>query len=282
MRLAVPILLAAACGSSAPKPAPPAPVVEQKPTRITTEDESKEPDAQEEGVTFTKTKGAMSKEAIEAGLAPHTQAMSDCYMQKVGKRKWLGGHIVLHWDIQADGTISSVKMQESDLGSWEIEKCLLDIAWTATFEKPAGGDADFTVPLEFAAPRGTQIWDEDKALRAVGGQLAALEECDNPDKAAEPKGKGGHKKKAPAKKKPKAKPADEPAVASRPEPRPPSNVVVTVYVGPMGKAQSVGFSSMTSELGDKWTACATQAAMGWRLPDPRGQIAKLAVKYKAE
>jgi hypothetical protein len=279
MRLVVPVLLTAACGSSAPKPAPPEPVVEQKATRVPIEDESKDNEPQEEGVTFTKTKGAMSKEAIEAGLAPHTQALSDCYMQKVGKRKWLGGHIVLHWDIKGDGSISSVKMQESDLGSWEIEKCLLDIAWTATFEKPAGGDADFTVPLEFAAPRGTQIWDEDKALRAVGGQLAAFEECDNPDKPKEAKGKGAHKKKAPA---PKKKPVEEPKVASRPEPHPPSNVVVTVYVGPQGKAQSVGFSSMTSELGDKWTACATQVAMAWRLPDPRGQIAKLAVKYKAE
>lgn len=279
MRLAVPaILFAAACGSSAPPPAKPEPVVEKKVTRIPIEDESKD-EVPEEGVTFTKTKGAMSKEAIEAGLAPHTQELTDCYMKKVGKRKWLGGHIVLHWDIKGDGTISSVKMAESDLGSREIEQCLVDIAWAATFDKPSGGDADFTVPLDFSPTRGTQIWDEDKALRAVGGQLAALEDCDNPDKEkAAPKTKGGHKKKAP----PKKAPPKEEMQPARPEPRPPSNVVVTLYVGPQGKAQSVGFSSPTSELGLKWTACAEQAAMGWRLPDPRGQIAKLAVRYKAE
>ena len=273
MRLAVPVLLAAACGSSSPPAEKPEPVVEKKVTRVPIEDEKD--DVPEEGVTFVKTKGAMSTEAIQAGIAPHAQALTDCYMKKVGKRKWLGGHVLLHWDIKADGTITSVKMQESDLGSWEIEKCLLDIAWAATFEKPSGGDADFTVPLDFSPTRSTQFWDEDKALRAVGGQIAALEECDHPDKAE--KTKGGHKKKAPApkKKEPEAKP-------ERPEPRPPSNVIVTLYVGPQGKAQSVGFASPTSELGEKWTACAEQAAMSWRLPDPRGQIAKLAVKYKAE
>lgn len=274
MRLAVPVLLAAACGSSAPPPAKPEPVVEKKVTRVPIEDESND-EVPEEGVTFTKTKGAMTKEAIEAGLAPHTQELSDCYMKKVGKRKFIGGHIVLHWDIKANGTITSVKMAESDLGSREIEQCLVDIAWAATFEKPSGGDADFTVPLDFSPTRNTQFWDEDKALRAVGGQIAALEDCDNPEKKAD-KTKGGHKKKAPPPKKdPDVKP-------ERPEPRPPSNVVVTLYVGPQGKAQSVGFSSPTSELGQKWTACAEQAAMGWRLPDPRGQIAKLAVRYKAE
>jgi hypothetical protein len=276
MRLAVPALLAAACGSSTPPAEKPEPVVEKKVTRVPIEDESQD-DVPEEGVTFVKTKGAMSKEAIEAGLAPHTQGLTDCYLKKVGKRKWLGGHVLLHWDIKGDGTVTSVKLQESDLGSWEIEKCLLDIAWVATFEKPSGGDADFTVPLDFSPTRSTQFWDEDKALRAVGGQLAALEECDNPDKA-EAKTKGGHKKKAPPKKAPPK--AEE--KADRPEPRPPSNVIVTLYVGPQGKAQSVGFASPTSELGAKWTACAEHAAMSWRLPDPRGQIAKLAVKYKAE
>jgi hypothetical protein len=282
MRLAVPaILLAAACGSSPPPPPKPEPVVEKKVTRVPIEDESKE-EVPEEGVTFTKTKGAISEEAVKAGLAPHAQELTDCYMKKVGKRKWIGGNIVLHWDIKGDGTITSVKMAESDLGSREIEQCLVDIAWATTFEKPTGGDTDFTVPLKFSATRSTQIWDEDKALRAVGGQLNNLEECDNPDKEkAAPKTKGGHKKKAPPpKKKPAEAQGDE--KPERPEPRPPSNVVVTVYVGPQGKAQSVGFSSPTSELGQKWTACAEQAAMAWRLPDPRGQIAKLAVRYKAE
>ena len=61
----------------------------------------------------------------------------------------------------------------------------------------------------------------------------------------------------------------------------PSDVVVTVYVGPGGKAQSVGFASAKSEIDDAWAECAEKLAMGWRLTDPRGVIAKLAIRYRA-
>jgi hypothetical protein len=260
MRLAVPALFVAACGGSAPKPKP---VVEEpkRVTRVPIEDDS---EGQEDGVTFVNSKGRISQDQIQAGIAPHQQDLADCYMSKVGKRRWLGGHVVLQWNLEADGTVSSVKLTESNLGSWDIEQCMLDIAWQATFGKPQGGKVDFTVPLDFTAKGGAQQWNEDQALRAVGGQLASLDDCDDFEID---KGKKSKKKHPPVEK-------DE-----RPE-KAPTNVFVTMYVGPGGKLQSVGFASPTAEVGHKWAACAEQAASAWRLPDPRGQIAKLAVRYK--
>jgi hypothetical protein len=229
------LVLAAACGG-APKPPPPKPP-EPAPVAKRVPIEDTEP---EDGVTFVNARGHMEQAAIEAGLAPHTQALSDCYTTKVGKRKWLGGRVQLHWDISKAGDITSVKLAESDLGSHDIEKCLLDIAKAATFDKPVGGDADFALPLEFTMKGKVDVWDEDKSLRAVGGQLAKLDAC-----------KGSVE-----------------------------SVVVTVYVGPRGAAQSVGFSSDKSEIADKWAECAVKAAMAWRLPDPKGQVAKLAIRYR--
>lgn len=248
MRVAVPLvlLMAASCGGKAPPPAPPK--VEEpppRPTRIIVESD-KDDDAQD-GVTFVHKRGQMAQDTIQAGLQPHTQELTDCYMTKVGRRRWLGGHVVLHWDVKADGTVTSVKLSESDLGNWDIEKCLLESARAATFGKPVGGDADFTVPLDFSARGNAQIWDEDKSLRAIGGQLAKLDTC--PDK--------------------KAKKAAKPV-----------NVTVTLYVGPHGKTESVGFSSPNTEITDEWMECAAKAATAWRLPDPRGQVAKLAIRYK--
>ena len=240
------MLFVMACGGKPPPPPPP-PKAEPppKPTRVVVETD-KDDDAQD-GVKFVHKRGQMDKAAIEAGLQPHTQELTDCYTTKVGRRRWLGGHVVLHWDIKADGTVTSVKLSESDLGNWDIEKCLLDAAREAVFEKPQGGNADFTVPLDFSAKGNAQIWDEDKSLRAIGGQLAKLDAC--PDK--------------------KAKKHDKPV-----------NVTITIYVGPHGKAQSVGFSSPNTEITDEWMDCAAKAATTWRLPDPRGQIAKLAIRYK--
>jgi hypothetical protein len=275
---AVPTLFVIACGGgSAPPPAEPtpspAPPAEPKPVRVAIETQEDEP---EDGVTFTKSKGTISKEKIDAGLAPHQQSMADCYTEKVGKRRFVGGEVRLHWELRANGAIKSVKL-DSNLGAWDIEKCLLDIAWSATFDKPTGNNAEFDIPLAFNATRPTAVWNEDEALRAVGGQLALLDECPEGPKPKTPPKKAP--KKAPPK---KAPPVDEDKPPERPEPRPPKNVTITMYVGPQGKTQSIGFSSPTSELGNKWATCASQVAASWRLPDPRGQIAKLAIRYKAD
>jgi len=260
------VLVLAACGGSSPPPEkPPEPKVTRLPVETDKDDEP------EDGVTFTKQKGQISQEAIEAGLAPKKDAMMDCYTAKIGKRKWLGGEVMLHWELKADGSIHSVKLSQSDVGDWSIEKCLLDLAWEASFAKPKGGDADFDLPLTFSPTRITQDWDEDKSLRAIGGQLAQLDDC--PD-GPKPKGKKPKPKKPP--------PKQAAAKPERPEPRPPKNVLVTLYVGPQGKTQAVGFASPSSEIGDKWATCAQKVASAWRLPDPRGQIAKLKIRYKAE
>ena len=276
MRWAVPVVLVA-CGGGSSAPKEPAPPVEKKITRIPIETEAdNEP---EDGVTFVKTKGSMSKEAIEAGLAPHKQAMEECYTAKVGKRRYLGGEVRLLWEIKSNGSLKSVKV-DSNLGAWDIEKCLLDLAWAATFDRPSGGDAEFDLPLAFSPTRSTAVWDEDQALRAVGGQLQQLDECPEGPKPSEVKKKGG--KKAPKKAPPPKKDASDDEKPERPEPRKPTNVTITMYIGPAGKTQSIGFSSPTSEVGPKWAKCASQVANEWRLPDPKGQIAKLAIRYKAE
>jgi TonB family protein len=241
----------AACGGRAPKPAPVVSQPPPQPARVVVETEKD--DEPQDGIKFTHTRGKMEQAAIEAGLSPHTQEMTDCYMAKVGRRRWIGGHVVVHWDIKADGTVTSVKLSESDLGNWDIEKCLLDAARAATFDKPQGGDADFTIPLDFSPTRDAQIWDEDKSLRAIGGQLAKLDSCPDPKEMKKLK---------------------------KPMQKPPINVTVTLYVGPHGKAQSVGFSSPNTEITEEWMDCAAKAATMWRLPDPRGQIAKLAIRYK--
>lgn len=262
MRRVVPFVLVAACGGKAPPPPPPkVEAPPPRPTRVIVETD-KDDEPQDDGVTFVHRRGQMGQDAIQAGLAPHTQELTDCYMSKVGKRRWLGGHVVLHWNIKSDGTVTSVKLSESDLGNWDIEKCLLDAARTATFGKPDGGDATFTVPLDFSARGHAQIWDEDKSLRAIGGQLAKLDTC--PDPKTAPKA-------------PKAA-AKAPKAAKRSEK--PVNVTVTLYVGPHGKTESVGFSSPNTEITEDWMACAAKAATTWRLPDPRGQVAKLAIRYK--
>ena len=242
-----------ACGGGGAKAADKPVVISPVPTtRVVAPEPEDEP---EDGVQFASTKGHMEMSVIEAGIAPHKQALSDCYTTNLKKRRWLGGTVIIHWDIAKDGTVTAVRLAETEpgtnLGNWQIEKCILDVARAATFGPPVGGDADFQIPLEFTAKGKLVNWDEDMTVRAVGGQTAKLDEC------AKPKGK--------------VKPKDRIEA-------PKGNVWITLYVGPHGKAQSVGFAGKPT-IDDAWADCAEKAALSWRLPDPKGTVAKLTVQY---
>lgn len=234
------------CGGGPPPPAPPA--VSARPvTRAPVADEV------DDDVAVHAERGHVEPAAVEAGLAPHRDALSGCYTQRVGRRRWLGGRLTLRWEVAADGRIERVLLAASDLGAWPVEQCVLGIAREVRFGAPVSGAAEVVLPLEFSlcqhtaggcATRGlAAIWDEDASAKAVGPQLAKLDAC----------GKGR-------------------AV--------PDDVQITLYVGPRGRALSVGFATPAGELDDAWAACAEKAALAWRLPDPRGQIAKLAVRYR--
>ena len=240
VRVAAPAGVAlAACGSSAPRPEP-APTVSPRPlTRI-----AAEPPEPDDGVSVVAAKGHMDPAAVNAAVAPHRAELTGCYTERVGKRRWLGGHVLVRWEIAADGTVERVLLADSDLGAWPIEKCLLDIAQTLSFGKPIGGAAELTLPFEFSAKGEPAIWDLEQSVRAVGGQLTKLAAC------------------------------------SKGNAHGPDEVAITMYVGAHGRAASVGFASATSALDDAWAACAEKAALAWRLPDPKGQVTKLAVRYR--
>jgi hypothetical protein len=235
MRTGLVLLLAmSACGGSSSSAEPKAPVVSAVPTTRVIEDDS-EP---EEGVTIVNSRGRMDPAVVEAGIAPHKEALSECYTANLKKRRWLGGQVILWWDINKEGTVTGVHLHDTEpgtnLGNWPIEKCILDVARQATFGKPIGGDADFQIPLEFTAKGKLVSWDADQALRAVGGQTSKIDECAHP-------------------KKPPKKKADRLV-----EPKGP--ITITVYVGPGGKAQSVGFAG-TPQIDDAWAECAAKVAL---------------------
>jgi TonB family protein len=230
--LAAVLLSSLACGGSE-KPTPTAP----EPS--TSSDDDEEPD---DGLELTSTRGRMDPADVEAGLAPHAAALEDCYKSRVGKQRWMGGKVELKWEIAADGALRSAQIASSDLGAWPVEKCLLEVARAIQFKPPRGGDADFTVPLEFSARGQSQWWDEDRSAQVLAPRAVDLAECVATGEA------------------------------------PPEGVVITVYVGTRGKVQSVGFASAGAPLADGWADCAAEMIRTWQLVDPRGQVAKLTYR----
>jgi hypothetical protein len=240
-KLTVALILVAACGGGATSTPPPKdPDDKPTSTRRVIEDDSQEPD---DGVEIVSTRGHMEPADVEAGIAPFASDLEACYVDKVGKRKWLGGKVTLTWQITKAGEVTSVVVSDSDLGAWPMEKCLLTIARSATFAKPKGGDADFSLPFEFTAKGSSVWWEEDVGLKAIGKRVDDLAKC----------GKDGT-------------PAQE--------------VLITIYVGTRGKVQSAGFSS-AGAVPDAWGDCIEKTITGWTLADPRGKVAKVGLRYSA-
>jgi hypothetical protein len=231
--------LAAACGGKnqvEPIVATPPPALDNGAPDETSSEE-------EDGVEIVSTQGKLDPEAVTRAIEPHAGAIEGCYADNARRRKWLGGGIELRWDVTAEGALAQVRVVRSDLGAWAIEKCVLDIARQLSFGKPRGGKAHVSAPLSFSLGSGAVQWDEDQALRAVGGKFKELAECAKSAATSDP-----------------------------------TNVTVTIYVGTRGKVQSVGFAS-PSGYDDGWADCAQGKVNAWALTDPRGKVAKLSFVY---
>lgn len=232
----------------------------------------------DDGVDLTSSRGVLDPEQIRASVEPMSNELSACYISRVGARSWLGGQVSMKWQLSADGEIRDVHVADSNLGAWPVEKCLLGVARKMKFSAPRGGPADFLVPLEFSATGTAAVWDERRSREAIGDQLSKLSECRiDPALASEAaaaarSGKSGKLKSG------KLKPASPAPVTEAPR-----EVVITVYVGAHGLPQSVGFATPEPHgWSETWAECAEKVALAWRIPDSRGAVAKLAVRYLGE
>ncbi len=197
-------------------------------------------DDDDEGMEIEGLRGTISHSDIKAGIAPHSQAIGACHTGKTRKRRFVGGHIDLAFVINRDGSVKSVTIKQSDLGAWDIERCLLELAGSMEFGRPKGGEADFEQPLDFAPRQNVKWWEEARADSEVEDKLAELAEC----------------------------------------PSQPSDVWVTFYVGTRGAVKSVGFSSPNKKpIAAEWIDCAASIIGAWTLSDPEGHIAKSGFRY---
>lgn len=229
-------LLLAACGGSAPDTEEPAGGRGGSGATPGADDGD---DSEPDDIEVQGTKGTFLPGQIEEAIEPHGGALNACYQSFSKKTKYVGGKLELKYVVGKDATLRHVQVAQSDLGSWTVEKCILDVARQVSFPAPKGGDAEFTVPLDFTSPRSPDWWDESRADAEVGDVVSQLAECGAADAVmvtlyVGPRGK----------------------------------------VTSVGFA-----SAAATPLGDDWADCAEAKIKTWVLTDPRGKIAKMSFSY---
>jgi hypothetical protein len=71
------------------------------------------------------TKGGLSAEQIRRVVTAHQGSMRACYEVEASRNPNLRGGIVLSWQIQPDGAVSTASLVSSTLSNPRVEGCVL-------------------------------------------------------------------------------------------------------------------------------------------------------------
>ena len=238
-------MLVAGCGSDPPPPPkePPKPVVQETPAPEPKMTPVREPDAemtvQGEGVL-----GSLTDDQIQGPIQQRWPEIQKCKMHN--KPPWyVGGKVTLHFRVARSGDLKRITIEESTLGNWTIEKCILTIARSLHFSHPRGGEAEFSYPIEFPARATVRDWDPMQVSADMLKHKKEIAEC----------GKGV-------------------GISNRPPP-----FRLTIYLGAGGKATSVGVSSQDS-IDDAFADCVVSRVKSWKFTDPLGVATRASYEFQ--
>src|SRR5437016_1429845 len=96
------------------------------------------------------TLGTLRDEEIDGPFQRSWDDITRCYRDAQSRLSYLGGKIEVKVRVGGDGTPKRVFVSASTMGSYEAERCILQVARGLTFARPHGGtEAEFAYPIEF-------------------------------------------------------------------------------------------------------------------------------------
>lgn len=221
-----------ACGGSADAEVEYEPVVE--------ETSGNEETPSETSVQIEGLMGTISVDAVQRGLESRMSRFSRCFFSRYEAIEVLGGRIEMEFRVHVDGTVRWVYPSASTVGDRHTERCILEAASGIRFQRPRGGEAEFSYPLELDIPEDVRPplnWDGTRISSVLsGGARQVLSDC-------RPAGSGAH-------------------------------FHVTAYVSPGGNVISAG-ASANEEVEGAVLDCITDAVVRWDMPDPGSYPAKV-------
>jgi hypothetical protein len=215
-------------GAPAREPAPPAPATAAEPAP-----------ERSSGMEVSGLLGTIPDRHVHGALEPKLGAFQRCFARGAQQVEFIGGAIEFYFRVRADGTVEWVFARASSLGHRATEQCLVEVAASARFPKPQGGDAaEVAWSFEIDPPEDVRPpvpWQASNLEPALGEQVGSLASC---------------------------------GLA-------PGGLLVTAYVAPGGKLLAAGASATSREAAER-IDCALTAIAAWSLPDPGSYAAKVS------
>lgn len=118
--------------------------------------------------------GTLAPGVAESAIRSAGPDFQACYRDHAGR--YVGGHVSLAVRVGTDGKKRRAWVDGSDLGSWEVEKCLLGVARGLGLGAAKGGDVTVNVPLDFSPGAEVAAMGEAQS-REAAAKLKALLHC---------------------------------------------------------------------------------------------------------
>lgn len=119
---------------------------------------------------------------IEDTMSAHLEEVRDCHGRAGDARRYVAGKVTLRFTVAGDGVPQDVLVIATDLGNYNVERCLVDMGRRVKFPPPEGHKAaTFEYPVEFRSTHEMmQIQDLDDSMkvdRDVAGLMHSLAAC---------------------------------------------------------------------------------------------------------
>ncbi len=139
-----------------------------------------QPEAPPSDVAMQSEMGVVQDVDVEEVIEAHFDEVRNCY-QRAGKaQKYAGGKVTLRFLISGSGQAEDVLVVASDLGNYNVERCLVDVGRHLTFKAPDGNKATtFDYPVEFRSTHEMAVMELDgpKIEHDISGLLPRLAAC---------------------------------------------------------------------------------------------------------
>jgi hypothetical protein len=165
--LALLSVLVAACGGEAPPPQH----VETAPTATVT--------AITHTPTFRQELGSIDDRAVSNIFQDLGNNFTACQTSALKRIPYMSGTAKFFMRVGEDGRTKWTYLEQSTLGDYDTERCLLDVIEGAQWPKPIGGDATVERDLTFdpGDARQPADWPPDKVAATVGKHKKDVEKC---------------------------------------------------------------------------------------------------------
>jgi len=103
---------------------------------------------------------------VEDTMTGHMDEVGDCYDRAGRAQRYAGGKVVLRFLVGGDGTPADVLIIATELGNYDVERCLVEVGRKVKFPPPLGRKATtFEYPVEFRSTHEMQVQDLEESLK---------------------------------------------------------------------------------------------------------------------